>query len=155
MAEQPHDNTITFKMMLSPGHRARETLITTVLWVIYGYLWLPLASFVAWYFGVDVAYERVIKAGGPDELILLLLWFSIILLVALLVIVSWSGLQYSRFRGDRERRTEHTVMDPVAERELWELDEATYARMKTRNVLTVSMDEDAHITEVRSVLATK
>ena len=46
-------------------------------------------------------------------------------------------------------------MDPVAERELWQLDEKTYDRIKQRNVLTVSMDEDAHITEVRSVLATK
>lgn len=155
MAEQQQDNTITFKMMLSPGHRARETLMTTLLWIVYGYLWLPLASLAAWYFGIDFAYERVIKAGGPDELILLLLWFSIIVLIVLLVVVSWSGLQYSRFRGDRDRRTIQTVMDPAAERELWKLDEATYARMKQRNVLTVSMDADAHITEVHSVLAAR
>lgn len=155
MAEEPQDNTITFKMMLSPGHRARETLITTLLWIVYGYLWLPIASLVAWYFGIDFAYERVIKAGGPDELILLLLWFSIIVLIVLLVVVSWSGLQYSRFRGKRDRRTIQTSMDPAAERELWDLDEATYARMKQRNVLTVSMDEDARITEVRSAMKAK
>lgn len=152
MTEQRHDNTIQFKMLLSPGHRARETVVTMLLWIVYGYLWLPLVSLAAWYFGVDVAYERVIKAGGPDELILLLIWFSIILLIVLLIVVSWSGFQYSRFAGDKNRRTSSAPrLNLEAERAMWELDEETHRRMKSRGILTVLMDEEARIVEVRSI----
>jgi biofilm PGA synthesis protein PgaD len=143
MTKLLHDSTIQFKQMLSGRHRAREAVLTTILWMIYGYLWLPLISFVAWYFGIDFAYERVIKAGGPDQLILLLLWFFIIFLVILLIVVTWSGLQYSLYKGDGERRTRGTVFDLAAEREVWQIDEALQQQMKTAKVQTVTLDKVA------------
>ena len=118
MAKSLRDSTIHFREFLTARQRAREAIVTTALWFLYGYLWLPLVSFAAWYFGVDFAYERVIKAGGPDALILLLLWFSIIFLIILLIVVTWSGVQYSRFTGEGERRLRAPLLDPAEEREL-------------------------------------
>lgn len=148
MSQLLHDSTIQFKQMLSSRYRAREAIFTTILWIIYGYLWLPLISFVAWYFGIDFAYERVVKAGGPDQLILLLLWFLIIFLVILLVVVTWSGLQYSLYTGDGERRTRGIAFDPAAEREIWQIDEALQKQLKASKVQTVALDENARIVQV-------
>ena len=148
MTKLLHDSTIQFKQMLSGRYRAREAVLTTLLWMLYGYLWLPLVSFVAWYFGIDFAYERVIKAGGPDQLILLLLWFFIIFLVILLIVVTWSGLQYSLYKGDGERRNRGTVFDLAAEREVWQIDEALQQRIKSDKVQTVVLDAQARIVKV-------
>jgi biofilm PGA synthesis protein PgaD len=148
MSKGMQDSTIQMRQFLSARQRAREALITTALWVLYGYLWLPLISLVAWYLGVDFGYETVIKAGGPDELILLLLWFSIVCLVSLLVVVSWSGFQYSQFKGKGERRTRETLLDLEAEREFWQIDEALQEQLKSGKVMKVSLDDDAKITGV-------
>ena len=148
MTKLLHDSTIQFKQMLSGRYRAREAVLTTLLWILYGYLWLPLVSVVAWYFGIDFAYERVIKAGGPDQLILLLLWFFIIFLVILLIVVTWSGLQYSLYKGDGERRNRGLAFDLKAERETWQIDEALQQQIKAGKVQTVVLDEQARIVKV-------
>lgn len=149
MAKNLRDSTIHFRQFLTARQRAREAIITTALWFLYGYLWLPLVSFAAWYFGIDFAYERVIRAGGPDQLILLLLWFSIIFLIILLVVVTWSGVQYSRFTGDGERRYKAPLLDPEEERELWQIDSSVQQHVKTGHILTVSLDTDLHNISVR------
>lgn len=149
MAKSLRDSTIHFRQFLTARQRAREAIITTALWFLYGYLWLPLVSFAAWYFGIDFAYERVIRAGGPDQLILLLLWFSIIFLIILLVVVTWSGIQYSRFTGDGERRNRAPLLDPAEERELWQIDSSVQQQIKAGQVLTISMDADLHDIKVR------
>jgi len=149
MAKSLRDSTIHFRQFLTARQRAREAIITTALWFLYGYLWLPLVSFAAWYFGIDFAYDRVIRAGGPDQLILLLLWFSIIFLIILLIVVTWSGVQYSRFTGDGERRSRAPLLDPEEERELWQIDTSVYDQLKAGQVLTVSMDADLRNMAVR------
>jgi len=149
MAKSLRDSTIHFRQFLTARQRAREAIVTTALWFLYGYLWLPLVSFAAWYFGIDFAYERVIRAGGPDQLILLLLWFSIIFLIILLIVVTWSGVQYSRFTGDGERRNRAPLLDPAEERELWQIDSSVQQQIKAGQVLTISMDADLHDIKVR------
>ena len=149
MAKSLRDSTIHFREFLTARQRAREAIITTALWFLYGYLWLPLVSFAAWYFGVDFAYERVIRAGGPDQLILLLLWFAIIFLIILLIVVTWSGVQYSRFTGDGERRNRAPLLDPAEEREMWQIDESVQQQIKAGQILTVSMDDDLRNIVVR------
>jgi len=149
MAKGLRDSTIHFREFLTARQRAREAFITTALWFLYGYLWLPLVSFVAWYFGVDFAYERVIRAGGPDQLILLLLWFSIIFLIILLIVVTWSGVQYSRFTGMGERRNRAPLLDPVEERDMWQIDESLQLEIKVGQVITISMDNELHILNVQ------
>jgi len=148
MAKSLRDSTIHFRQFLTARQRAREAIITTALWFLYGYLWLPLVSFAAWYFGIDFAYDRVIRAGGPDQLILLLLWFSIIFLIILLVVVTWSGVQYSRFTGDGERRNKAPLLDPAEEREMWQIELPVYEKIKAGRVLTVSMDANLRMLEV-------
>jgi len=148
MVEPLHDSTIQMRQMLTARQRAREAFITTALWALYGYLWLPLISLVAWYMGLDFAYEKVIQAGGPDELMVLLLWFSIVCLVSLLIVVTWSGFQYSKYKGAGERRTTAPVLDPEAEREFWQIEESLQQEMKTAKVQTISLDDDARIVSV-------
>jgi biofilm PGA synthesis protein PgaD len=148
MARPLQDVTIQMRQFLSTRQRGRDAIVTTLLWALYGYLWLPLISFFVWYIGFDFAYELVLRAGGPEELVLLLLWFGIVCLVILLIVVSWSGFQYSKYTGAGERRNRAPVLDPAAERELWGIDDAQQQHMKSAQVLTVSLDDDGGLTGV-------
>jgi len=148
MVRPLQDVTIHMRQFLSSRHRARETLVTTLLWALYGYLWLPLVSFIVWYLGFDFAYELVIRAGGPEELVVLLLWFSIVCLVILLIVVSWSGFQYTKFTGKGERRNRAPVLDSQDERDYWGIDEKTYRELKAGKTLTVSLDDDGGLTGI-------
>jgi biofilm PGA synthesis protein PgaD len=148
MVEPMHDSTIELSQLLSKRRRVRDALVTTILWALYGYLWLPLISFVAWYLGFDFAYRLVIKAGGPDALVALLIGFSIIILVVLLIVVTWSGLQYSRFAGKGERRLISSTLAPQAEREYWDIDAALQSKFKAKKIQTVALTDDAKIAAV-------
>jgi len=148
MALSSHDTTIHAKDLLSSGQRARDTFLTTMLWVVYAYLWLPLISLIAWLVGIDFAYEVVARAGGIQNLVGLLLWFGVALGLILTLVTGWSGTQYFRFYR-RERRIAVTPLEAETERELWGLDHEGFMRLRTGRSLTVSLDADARISEVR------
>jgi biofilm PGA synthesis protein PgaD len=143
--DRSFDYTISFRNALSATHRTREILVTSALWVVYGYLWLPVISLLAWYYGIDFAYEMVLAAGGQDALIGTLIWFSIVFLLVLLVIVSWSGFQYSKFKGKKDRRNSVATIDPIEERDLWQIDEALQAQIKANKIQTISLGDDSRI----------
>jgi biofilm PGA synthesis protein PgaD len=143
--DHSYDYTIRFRKALSATHRTREIIVTSVLWVVYGYLWLPVISLLAWYYGIDFAYEMVLAAGGPDALISTLIWFGIVFLIVLLVVVSWSGFQYSKFKGKKDRRNSVATVNPEEERELWQIDEALQVQLKENKIQTISLGIDGRI----------
>jgi biofilm PGA synthesis protein PgaD len=148
LVDHSYDNTIQFRRLLSAGQRTREALVTSLLWVVYGYLWLPLISLIAWYYGIDFAYESVQKAGGAEALILMLIWFSIAFLIILLIVVSWSGYQYSRFKGQKNRRNRTPDLDAEEEREVWQIGAPLQAQIKSNKIQTVSLGADVRIKSV-------
>jgi len=148
LVDHSYDNTIQFRHILTKGHRAREMMVTSLLWVIYGYLWLPIISLVAWYYGIDFAYDMVIRAGGPEVLILTLIWCSIVFLVVLLIVISWSGFQYSRFKGKGERRNRTPATDPQEECDVWQIGPALQAQIKSNKIQTISLGTDGRIKSV-------
>ena len=49
--------TIAAPHLLTRRHRARDTLLTAIMWALYLYLWLPALSLVAWILGIEFAYD--------------------------------------------------------------------------------------------------
>lgn len=149
MAISAHDTTIHAKDLLSSGQRARDTFLTTMLWVIYAYLWLPLVSLIAWLVGIDFAYEVVARAGGIQNLVGLLLWFGVALGLILTLVTGWSGTQYFRFHR-RERRISAIPLAAETERQLWGLDEEEFKRLRTARSLRIELDSDGRIIGLRN-----
>jgi len=149
MPESMTDTTILApKDLISRRYKARDALLTTLLWVVYAYFWLPLISLLAWLAGIDFAYDLVIEAGGPENLIVLLLWFLIMLLIIAAIVTGWSGIQYSRF-ANRERRSAAPPTDPGEQIALWDIDQTTFDQLQSAQQITVNMDHDGRITNVR------
>lgn len=133
--------------VLSRRIRNRDRLLTTLMWLLYGYLWLPLVSLGAWYLGLQFAYDLVLRAGGPESLVSLLISFLIILLVTAAVVILWSWIQRSRFAG-HERRLSSPTLAGSDEQVLWNLEDADFEQVKSGKCLVINLDEVGNITRI-------
>lgn len=149
MVKELGDVIINARNVLSRRMRNRDRVLTTMMWVLYAYLWLPLISLGAWYLGVQFAYDLVLRAGGPESLLTLLFWFGIILLCTALVIIFWSWMQRARF-ANSERRLNSPKLTAEEERSYWGLEAEVLERIKTSQRLVVSLDNDGQIQHLDS-----
>ena len=147
MVEELKDVIINARSVLSRRQRRRDRLLTTAMWALYGYLWLPLISLFAWYFGVRFAYDLVIRAGGPESLLAILFWFGVMLAGTAFIIIGWSGVQRRRF-ARHERRIWSPSLDPEAEREYWDLSAASFRHLRHEQRLVVRLDAKGRIESV-------
>ena len=97
--------------LLSRVERTRDKTLTALMWVVYGLLWLPLLSLGAWLFGLEMAYDAMVRLGGASTLELTLVdWFyALVIIVA--TIVAWSLLNRARFRNKTRRARAPLVSD--------------------------------------------
>ncbi len=138
---------INARNVVSRRIRNRDRILTTAMWLLYAYLWLPLISLGAWYLGVQFAYGLVIRAGGTDPLISLLLSFLLILLGTALVVILWSWIQRARF-AKNERRVSSPALAPAAEQEFWHISAAEHDRLRSGRRLVVALDETGKLTGI-------
>jgi len=140
MIDRMTDTTITEHQVFN-NMKNRDRVLTTVLWFVYLYLWTPFISLVAWYLGYEFAYENVIRAGGIDDLLQLLVSFSTFVGTIVVIVAGWSLLQYMRFHGkDRRSTTPHP--EPDAEMKLWNIDAALFTNIRNARNMTLDIDED-------------
>jgi poly-beta-1,6-N-acetyl-D-glucosamine biosynthesis protein PgaD len=140
MVDRMTDTTIGFRDTLDRRLKARDTLLTTVLWAIYAYLWLPFISLLAWFIGIDFAYGLVEQAGGLGNLLHLLISFSAALISITIIVIGWSAVQYWRFH-DSERRTGSPSPSYDDELSLWNIDAETLFQIRRGHRLTIDLDE--------------
>ena len=112
MVKELGDVIINARNVVSRRIRNRDRILTTIMWVLYAYLWLPLVSLGAWYLGVQFAYDLVLRAGGTEPLVSLLLSFLLILLVTALVVIFWSWMQRVRFAKNERRLSSPSLHTP-------------------------------------------
>lgn len=147
MVDRMTDTTISVRDALDRRLKTRDTILTTVLWAIYAYLWLPFISLLAWFIGIDFAYGLVERAGGLENLAQLLGRFSIALIAITVVVIGWSALQYWRFH-ERDRRTGSPSTNYDDELSLWNIDAETLYRIRQGRRLTIDLDECGAISSV-------
>ncbi len=140
---------INARNVVSRRIRNRDRVLTTLMWVLYAYLWLPLISLGAWYLGVQFAYDLVIRAGGPESLISLLLSFLLILLITALVVILWSWIQRARF-AKNERRLSSPSLQPAAEQAFWGISETEHEQIRSGKRLVIDLDETGALTGIQS-----
>ena len=149
MVKELGDVIINARNVVSRRIRNRDRVLTTLMWLLYAYLWLPLISLGAWYLGVQFAYDLVLRAGGTDPLISLLLSFLLILLITALVVIVWSWIQRARF-AKNERRVSSPALEPADEQAFWEISETEHSRIRSSKRLVIDLDETGQLTRVEA-----
>ncbi|WP_293780721.1 poly-beta-1,6-N-acetyl-D-glucosamine biosynthesis protein PgaD [uncultured Oxalicibacterium sp.] len=90
---------------VSRGTKLGSNIVTIVCWIAYIYLWIPLITLVAWWLGVNHAYDELSFARQADDLQNLLLFYGFIVAMLGGSLLLWAAKEYLRFRNSTRRRT--------------------------------------------------
>ena len=127
--------------------RARDTVLTLLMWGVYIYLWIPLITLGAWLAGFERFYEVMIDYGGFDVVMGLLDWYALMIITIAACIVSWSGINYRRFHG-KERRYSAPVTETRKISEFFGVPETEVSRIQSSRRLVIDLDDLGGISNI-------
>ena len=127
--------------LLTRSERTRDTVFTAVMWAVYLYLWVPLLSLAAWWFGVELAYDVLVRSGGAATVWPALLGYLTVIGVIVLIVIVWSWTNLARFRGAPRRKAARGVTDE--EMGAWfGVEPATLQALRANKIAAVDFDAD-------------
>lgn len=105
------DSHIIYKPRSQPRlQRGFFGIVTLVFWIVYAYLWLPLATLILWLLGVRTAvFELYLRENQIDPFLLVPL--SVVAVASAAILIAWAEYNRYRFR-DRERRSPQADVRP-------------------------------------------
>ncbi len=107
--KHPVHPAIIYRPDLQPrGRRAIFSGITLMAWLLWFYLFAPLLSLGAWWFGIDAFREYMLLPGARNYL-LTLTGYAIVIALTFLVIFGWSRYNQIRFGGPDRRQGQPPV----------------------------------------------
>jgi biofilm PGA synthesis protein PgaD len=139
---------------LDRRHRARDTVLTLMMWGVYIYLWIPLITLGAWLAGFERFYEVMIIYGGFNVVMGLLKWYAMTIVVIAIFVIGWSAINYYRFH-DKERRNAAPTASAREISEFFELSEAQVDRAASSRRLVIALDEHGRIAEIKHFAYTR
>lgn len=126
---------------LTRQERARDTIITAVLWAVYLYLWVPLVSLLAWALGFEFAYDVMVRAGGASDLLPILLDYLVVVSIIFSAFTLWSLSNRLRFKHLKRRGRRDPVPDEALA-DYFGVPVSQIATMRAKQIQTVLVDEN-------------
>lgn len=144
----PDHPEIIYRPDLQPrGRRALFSGITLLAWLIWFYLFLPLLSIGAWWFGATAFREHMLDPGRSGYL-LTLTGYAIVVAVTALIIIGWSRYNQIRFGGPDRRRPIAPVTDAMIQ-ERFDLDAETLSLARAARTLEIDLDPHGRLRQAR------
>jgi poly-beta-1,6-N-acetyl-D-glucosamine biosynthesis protein PgaD len=133
-----------------PARNAFFALITFMAWLVWGVLWLPMITLIAWSVGLHNSYvELVVREHGKGwrDLVAIVLIAAVCAVITLL----WSG--YNRLRyGNLTRRRTPTAVSREAMAKSLKVSATTAREMRSqRRVVLEFLQDDSVVHQVSEV----
>lgn len=107
--QHPVHPAIIYRPDLQPrSRRFMFSGITLLAWLVWFYLFLPLLSLGAWWFGIDTFQQYMLQPGARGYL-LTLSGYIMVIALTFLVIFGWSRYNLIRFGGPDRRQEQPPV----------------------------------------------
>ncbi len=122
----------------SAGQRTLYSVLTLIAWTVWLYLFVPLVSLLAWWFGIDAFSRYLLEPADRSDLLTLLTYSGVVVLSAL-VVVAWSIYNLRRYGGLDRRKP----VPPVSDEELRQrhgIDAATLTALREQRRVVLHMD---------------
>lgn len=122
-------------------------LINFVGWVAWIYLFLPLLTLVAWWFGY-YRFDQYILLDQKDSAIQQLQFLAVLIIFMNLTLLAWASYNYLRFR-DNERRfkSDDVQNDQIAH--FYELETVHVEHAQHYKICTFYYDDHGKILDIR------
>jgi len=126
---------------LGRQQRLLQRATTLLAWSAYAWLWAPVITLVAWLFGIQIGWERlVLQRTAEDPFILAAL--PVIALFCGLLLIGWA--EYNRVRfADADRRSRRPDVADAAVQARLHAPAQVMHTLRRHRVVTVRMDEQA------------
>lgn len=131
----------------SKAQRSGWLIITMILWLVYVYLWLPLISLAAWWFGYTTFKYHMITLNGISGFKDLLITYALVITMLSGLLLCWAKLEHLRFK-DKSRRNAILPVSNLALATYFKQAEATLTHMQTKKVVVVKYNQEGEITEL-------
>lgn len=121
--------------------------VTFIFWMIYIYLWLPLITLVAWWFGAKLFHLQMIQLDGYKGLLSNLGLYSVIIVVISLILIGWAELERMRFK-DKLRRLVNNVVTVGEIAEKYNMHEHELTEFRQKKSIFVHFSADGLISNI-------
>jgi biofilm PGA synthesis protein PgaD len=143
MSTPGHHLHINAPELLSGRERARDLVITAIMWSVYLYLWMPLVSLFAWLFGFELAYDVMIRDGGVQHLGGVLLIYASIVVAIFATVSLWSIANLLRYgKLNRRSRAKPTSIEEMSE--YFDVDTDVIEQLRLTPSVAIEFLDDGH-----------
>ncbi|WP_376697323.1 poly-beta-1,6-N-acetyl-D-glucosamine biosynthesis protein PgaD [Wenzhouxiangella sp. EGI_FJ10305] len=141
----PEHPEIIYRPDLQPsGRRALFSAITLVAWILWFYLFMPLLSLGAWWFGVE-SFRHYMLDPERSGYLLTLTAYAIVVAVTALVIIGWSRYNQVRFSGPDRRHHMPPVTNEMIQ-EKFQLDAEMLQRVQKAKAIELDFEKGGKLT---------
>jgi len=131
---------IEYPELQSPAQKTLSSVITTVAWTLWCYLWLPLLSLMLWGVGIQLMVVEVFLPDRTEDLRELLRLIGYVIFTAVAVLV-WSQYNLRRY-GRRNRRSRIPDVDKTTLARYYEISPKMLENLRNQRLLTLDYCND-------------
>ncbi len=124
-----------------------SALLTFIFWVLWFFLWMPVITALAWYFGFEIMYFEMFEMSGYQAVIRSFLNFLLVVFLLGGALASWAGYNYIRFKGKDKRSTPMQV-STQQQADYLNTNEHLLSEFQHQQRLSVSFDDHGAISKI-------
>jgi len=129
------------------GQRVLSTLLTLAFWFLWFYLWLPLITLLAWWYGWEITYFSFVEMEGYKDLIEVLPDYLLTIGTLGLALSSWALYNFLRFRN-RERRKTVAIVSNAELAATFGVEEQLLEHVQQARMIRIHYDDKGNITRL-------
>lgn len=136
------------KQLQSKTVKSAWLSVTLLMWFVYAYLWLPLISLIAWWFGYQTFTFHMVTLDGITGVKTLLADYFLIGVLFCSALLVWARVEKFRF----EKRARRSKVEPVKNQSVaqyFKLNEVMLTQMQTKKIVTVEFNKEGEMTHFR------
>jgi len=133
--------------MQSLWQRYSSFILTFIFWVIWFFLWVPVATLLAWYFGYHLVYFEMFTLEGYKEVIQDFISFLVIVAIMGGSLAIWATYNFMRFKG-KDRRSKPQTITLQDQAEFFGVDSSLLQIYQKKDFVSVSFDEKGNIVDL-------
>ncbi len=133
--------------MQSLWQRYSSVILTFIFWVLWFFLWVPVATLLAWYLGYHLVYFEMFTLQGYKQVIHDFVMFIISVAIMGGSLAIWAAYNFIRFKGN-DRRTKPQTVTLEDQAEFFGIDSDLLRKYRQASYVRVSFDDNGKITDL-------
>lgn len=121
--------------------RLTQRGMTLFFWVVFGLLFRPVLTLLAWLLGGHFFSEAMIHNSGYLLLLERFGFYLLVIVIISLVLIGWANYNLLRFRNNERRNRQPDPVSLAAQAAFYAVDEDLLGRLQQQKHMVLEIDE--------------